>query len=112
MSFDDRLVHTLVIERPTDGAPDEYNDSVVTYGTVSEVPGLIQPKTAREVAQLNQAGAVVSTHTAYLRPTEVQPSDRLRIASGDMAGTYEIDGIRNAAGIGHHLEADCRMVAV
>lgn len=112
MSFDDRLIHTLVIERPTDGTVDDYNQPTTTYAALATVPGLIQPKTAREVAQLNQAGAVVSTHTAYLRPTEVQPSDRLLIAAGDMAGTYEIDGIRNAAGIGHHLEADCRMVAV
>lgn len=112
MSFDSRLLHTLVIERPTDGAVDEYNQPTTTYATLATVPGLIQPKKVEEVAALNQAGATVSTHTAYLRPTEIQPSDRVRIASGNMAGTYEIDGIRNAAGIGHHLECDVRMVAV
>lgn len=112
MSFDGRLVHTLVIERPTDGAVDEYNQPTTTYAPLSEVPGLVQPKTAREVAQLNQAGAVVSTFTIYLRPTEVQPSDRVTVVDGGMAGTYEIDGVRDAAGIGHHLELDARMVAV
>lgn len=112
MSFDDRLVHSLVIERATAGAVDDYNQPTRTYATLATVPGLVQPKTAREVTQLNEAGAIVSTHTAYLRPTEIQPSDRIRIATGNMAGTYEIDGIRNAAGIGHHLEIDCSMVAV
>lgn len=102
--------HVLVIERATPGAADDYNQPTRTYATLATVPGLIQPKTAREVAQGNEAGAVVSTHTAYLRPTDVQPSDRLRIAAGGMAGTYQIDGVRNAAGLGHHLEIDCRQV--
>lgn len=106
------LLHDLIIERAADGAVDDYNNPSRTWSTLAEVKGLIQPKTAREVAQYNQAGAVVSTYTIYLRPTEIQPADRVRIASGPMAGTYEIDGIRNAAGVNHHLEADCRMVEV
>lgn len=112
MSFDNRLVHDLVIERSTDGAVDDYNQPTVSWATLASVKGLVQPKSAREVAQLNQAGATVSTYTIYLRPTEIQPSDRVTIAAGPMAGTYEIDGIRNASGINHHLEADARMVAV
>jgi hypothetical protein len=112
MSFESQLIHTLVIERATDGAVDEYNQPSRTWATLSQVPGLVQPKTAREVAQLNQAGAVVSTYTIFLRPTEIQPSDRVRVAAGLMAGTYEIDGIRDAAGHGHHLQADARQVAV
>jgi hypothetical protein len=112
MSFDSKLLHTFVIERPTDGVVDEYNQPTTTYATLASVPGLMQPKRVNELAQLNQAGATVSTHTGYLRPTEIQPSDRVRIASGPMAGTYEIDGVRDAAGLGHHYELDCRMVAV
>lgn len=110
MGFDSRLLHTLIIERPTPGAVDDYNQPATTYATLASVPGLVQPKTVREVAQLNQAGAVVSTHTIFLRPTEIQPSDRVRVATGGMAGTYEIDGVRDAAGLGHHLELDCRTV--
>lgn len=112
MSFDSQLIHTLTIERATDGAPDEYNALERTWSTLAAVPGLIQPKTAREVAQLNQAGAVVSTHTIYTRPTEIQPSDRVKVAGGLMAGTYEIDGIRDQAGRGHHLAMDARMVEI
>lgn len=112
MSFDDRLVHSLVIERPTDGVVDDYNDSVVTYATLAEVPGLIQPMTVDEVAQLNSAGATLSRFKGYVRITEIQPSDRVRIASGPMAGTYEIDGVLDEAGIGHHYKLFARQVAV
>lgn len=112
MSFDSQLIHSLVIERPTDGAVDEYNQPARTWATLSEVPGLVQPKTARELAQLNNAGAVVSTYSIYLRPTEIQASDRVRVAAGSMAGTYEIDGVRDEAGQAHHLKADARQVSV
>lgn len=112
MSFDSLMRHMFIIERPTDGAVDAYNNPTTTYATLATVPGRMQPKNVREVAALNQAGATVSTYTGYVRPTEVQPSDRIRIASGAMAGTYEIDGVRDAAGMGHHYEIDCRMVAV
>lgn len=108
--FDSQLIHSLVIERATDGAVDEYNQPSRTWSTVAEVPGLVQPKTARELAQLNNAGAVVSTYSIYARPTDVQPSDRIRILSGSMAGLYEIDGIRNEAGRDHHLKLDARTV--
>lgn len=104
------LRHTLTIERPTDGAVDAYNQPSVTYATFASVPGLVQPKSVREMAQLNQSGATVSAYTAYLRPVWLRPSDRITVATGDMAGTYEVDGIRNAAGIGHHLEVDCHLV--
>ena len=112
MSFDSQLLHTLSIERATDGPPDEYNQPSRTWATLSEVPGLVQPKSAREVAQLNQAGAVVSTYSIYLRPTEIQPADRVRVLDDGVAGVYEIDGIQNQAGRNHHLKADARMVEV
>lgn len=117
MSFDDRLIHDLVVERATEGpatpgTPEyDYNQTVQTWATLAEVRGLVQPKTAREVAQLNEAGAVVSTFTIYLRPTEIQPADRLRMEPDD-GRRWEIDGIRDAAGLGHHLEVDARLVEV
>lgn len=110
MSFDDRLLHSLAIERATAGAVDEYNQATQTWATLATVAGLVQPKNVRETAQLNQSGAVVSTHTIYLRPTDVDTADRITVAAGAMAGTYQIDGIRNAAGLNHHLELDAREV--
>jgi hypothetical protein len=110
MSFDSLLVHTFVIERPTDGAVDDYNQPTTTYAELASVPGLMQPKSALEIAQLNETGAVRATHSAFLRPTDVTEADRIRVASGPMAGTYQIDGIRDAAGLGHHLEIDAHTV--
>lgn len=112
MSFDSQLLHTLTIERATDGAVDEYNQPSRAWATLSEVPGLVQPKSAREIAQLNQAGAVVSTYSIYLRPTAIQPSDRVRVTDDGVAGVYEIDGVLNQAGRLHHLKADARLVEV
>jgi head-tail adaptor len=110
MSFDSRLVHRLAIERSTAGAVDDQNMPAQTWSTLAEVAGLIQPKSARETAQLNQAGVVVSTHTIYLRPTDITEADRIRAITGP-PGTYQLDGIRDAAGLGHHLEIDAQMVA-
>ena len=109
MSFDSRLIHSLVIERATPGAVDEYNQPTLTWTTLATVPGLVQPKRAREVAQLNETGAVRATHTIYLRPTDVTEADRIRVVTGP-PGTYQLDGIRDAAGLGHHLEIDCSTV--
>lgn len=111
MSIDSRFVHSLVIERSTAGAVDDYNQPTQTWATLATVPGLVQPKSAREVAQLNEAGAVGSIFTIYLRPTDIAESDRITVAVAPMAGTYQIDAIRNASGLSHHLEIDARKVA-
>jgi len=109
MGFDDRLLHSLVIERATEGAADEYNQPARTYEAFAEVRGLVQPKTVREVALVSQAGAVVSTHTIYLRPTDLREADRIRFDPDD-GRRYEVVGVRDAAGLGHHFEVDARMV--
>jgi hypothetical protein len=75
VSFDSRLMHTLVIERATSGAEDDYGHPARTYATLATVNGLVQPKSYREVALQSQAGAVVSSHTAFLRPTDLQEAD-------------------------------------
>lgn len=106
MSFDSRLLHTLVIERATSGAEDDYGQPARTYATLATVAGLVQPKKYQEVALLSQAGAVVSTHTIYMRPTDLQEADRILYGGA----RYEVTGVRDAAGIGHHLEIDCRLV--
>jgi head-tail adaptor len=111
MSFDSRLVHRLIIERSTAGAVDDYNQPTQAWATMATVPGLVQPKTAQEVPQLDQAGAVVSTHTIFVRPTDVLASDRIRFEIDD-GRRFEIDGIRDAAGLGHHLEIDARVVGI
>jgi head-tail adaptor len=110
VSFDSRLGHSLVIERASDGAPDDYNQPTRTWATLATVAGLVQPKTAREVAQLNQAGPSLATFSIYLRPTDVQKNDRIRVADAGVAATYEIDGVLNQAGRNHHLKLDAHVV--
>ena len=116
MSFDDRLRHSLVIYRnvpavvpahdppgPTDGDPilDDYGQPVMGATTVATVRGLIQPRSAKEIALTSQAGAVIGTHVGYMRP----------LAGLTTADWIEHDGVRfdilsmpDAAGLGHHLE--------
>ena len=102
MSIQSRYLHTLVVKRnAATGATDEYGQPVVAETTVATVKGLIQPRRAREVALASQAGVVLGTHVAYLRP----------LAWLTTADWIERDGIRydivsmpDAAGLGHHLE--------
>lgn len=109
MSFDSLLVHELVVERTSSSADDEYGQATSTYATLAEVRGLIQPKSARELAELSQAGPVIATHTVYLRPTDVRAADRIRFEPDD-GQRYELTSVRDAAGMGHHLECDARTV--
>jgi hypothetical protein len=43
-------------------------------------------------------------------PTDVRAADLITFDPDD-GRAYEIKGVRDAAGIGHHLEIDARMVA-
>jgi hypothetical protein len=106
MPIEDMLRHTLVIERPTSGAVGERGLPAEPWGVLATVKGLIQP----EALVVAQRGVAVSDHTAYLLPTDVKGSDRLRFEPDDGRRFY-VDGVRDAAGIGHHLELDVHLVA-
>ena len=98
MSFDSLLIHALVVRyAASDGTPT----------TLAEVRGLIQPKAVQEMALASQAGVEVGDHTAFLRPLDGLRNDCWFEHAG---GRYDIVGIRDAAGRGHHLEIDCRRV--
>jgi SPP1 family predicted phage head-tail adaptor len=99
--------HTITVQRATDGAIDDRGVPAQTWAELSRVRGWVQPKDARELAALSQGGPVASTHTIYLWPTDVTEADRIVFGSE----TYQIEGIRDEAGMGHHLRLDCRAVA-
>jgi hypothetical protein len=111
VSFDARLLHSLAVVRTArDGTPDEWGQP--TPGTptvVATFRGLIQPKSAREIALISQAGAEVSDHTLFCRPLDIRGGDYVRFDPDD-GRRYEVLTVPDVAGLGHHLECALRMV--
>lgn len=104
---------------------DEDEPTVDDYGQpvradvmiASNVAAGIQPKAARELAAISQAGVAESTHTIYLLPIALTTGDTIVHDPDDCplsvdlpAGRYLITGVPDAAGAGHHLEVDARLV--
>jgi head-tail adaptor len=125
MGFADHLDHRVVVNRPDEridelgGALlDEYGQAIRSYRDVATIMAAIQPKSAREIALLSQAGAVVTDYTAYLLPGDISTHDRLFHDPTDCPmvndlplGWYELHTTLDAAGKGHHIQADATFVA-
>ncbi len=104
MSFDDMLNASLVIKQPVaTGALDDYGQPVTAEATVATVDGRIRPRTAREVPLASHGGAAISTHIADLWPV-AGLNTGCWIETGGVR--YDITGISDAAGAGHHLALD------
>ena len=102
-----RLIHTITIERASDGAADDRGVPAQTWAPSSTAQAWVQPKSARELMQLSQGGPVASTHSIYVDPNaDVTEADRI-VFDGS---TYQIDGIRDEAGYGHHFKVDAHLV--
>lgn len=122
MSFSRRLIHALVIERKRSADPDledEYGQAVPMTALEYPIKGLPQPKAIGEVVQASQAGAEVGDWTVFIEPTDLAGADAIihRKETCPVAWPrdlpdmrFEITGIRNAAGIGHHYEVDAKAV--
>jgi head-tail adaptor len=118
MSFGSRLTHTVSVIRATEGALDEYGQPTVTESVLATPKAAIQPRSEREKALIGQGGAAISDFVIYLFPTELNTSDAILhdeaacpLTSDLPTSRFEITGISNAAGLGHHLEVAARMVA-
>lgn len=115
MPIGDKLVHSLVIVTPTDDVgteTDEYGQPIAGEPITLAVRGLIQPKTAREVALISQAGAQLSDHTVFLfTGTAIKSVSYVRYAVDD-GDRYEVVGIRdfNYGTVNDHLEVDAKRV--
>lgn len=109
MSFDGRLVHTLVVKHLVpSGDLDAHGAKISTEETFAEdVRALIQPMTTQEVALVDDGGAVASTHIGYMRPLAGLTTAMWIEHAGVR---YDITGIPDAAGLGHHLELPLRAV--
>jgi hypothetical protein len=91
------------------GAPvlDGMHQPTFAAATFATVDGRIEPLTAQEVAIQSQGGAVVSTHRGYIWPlTGLTTHDWIECAGV----RYDITGMPDAAGHGHHLELQLRAV--
>lgn len=111
MSFRSRLVHALAIVTPsTTGSTDAYGQPVAGDPVTVTVSGLIQPKRANEVAQTNQAGAIVADHVVFLEPQTLAGSAYIRFDPDD-GDRYEIVGVRGFDfGRSPHLEVDVKRI--
>lgn len=113
MSFASLLVHPLAIVTPAAAAPasdDDYGQPTPGTPGVELVNGMVQPKTAREIAQVNQAGAEYSDHTIYLLPRRIDAAAYIR--DEPAAGRrFDIVGIRSFEfGSAPHLEVDVKLI--
>jgi hypothetical protein len=111
MSFSGRLIHSLTITTPTTevgGELDDYGQPEEGEPTVVTCQGLVQPKNAREIAQSNQAGAVIADYTIFLERQEVSTAAYIEWDGA----RFEVMAVRDFNfGTAPHLEVDCRRVA-
>jgi len=118
MSFGSRLTHTVSIVRKADShSLNDYGQPVTSDAVVETVKAAIQPRGAREQEATSQGGAAVSEYKIFLFPTDLNTADALfhdqalcPVLADLPTGRFEITGVPNAAGLGHHLEVAARLV--
>lgn len=113
MSYARRLVHSLAIVTPTDGALDNYGHPAEGAPTETLVSGLVQPLSAFEVARVSQAGTPFSDHRIFLALAD-RPAQSAYIRwEPDDGRRYEIAGIEaHEYGRSPHLEILARLIGV
>jgi hypothetical protein len=116
VSFAALLVHPLAIVEPVyQVTDDDYGQPERDDPAVSLVRGMVQPKTAREIALTSQAGAELSDHVIFLQPRRIAAGAWIADADADgvLAGgrRFDITGVRSSeVGSAPHLEVDARLV--
>lgn len=108
MSFDSLLNQTLVIERTAAGSLDDYGQPSMTWAPLLTVPGLVRPKTVKEMALVSQEGAAIGDWTIYLEMADISEKDRVRLSPDD-GRIFEVTGVRPAYN-NHHLELDAMAI--
>lgn len=113
MSYAGLLVHPLAIVTPAIADPDDvdgYGQPIAGTPTTVLVNGMVQPKTAREIALASQGGTEVGDHTIFLLPRKIHAAAYIR-DQPDSGRRFDIVGIRSFEfGSVPHLEVDCRLV--
>lgn len=104
------LPHNVTVQKVTAGVVDDRGVPAQVWSTrTANARAWVQPKSVREVQQLSQGGPVVSSHSIYLEPgTGIIEGDRITYGSN----TYQVDGVKDEAGLGHHDKVDAHLVEV
>lgn len=118
MSFGSRLQHTVSIVRQDDnGTFDDYGQPVTVDEVLSTVKAAIQPRNERERDSASQGGPAVGDHVIFMFPTDLTTADAIfhddticPLVSDLPTSRFEIVGVPNAAGLGHHLEVQARLI--
>lgn len=115
MSYGSLLRHRATIRRrgDTPGADttDWNQEPEAMTDQATGVRCRIDETRGRQVSLPDEAGPVVIDATGYfLRGTDVTEGDQVRRTRPTPIRDYEVLLVRDAAGAGHHLEADLRLV--
>lgn len=121
MSFAARLTHTVSILRDHEtGSEDAHGQPLTSEQSIATVKAAIQPRSGfveQEADAISQAGPALSEHVIFMLPTDLTTADVIYhdaavcpVTSDLPTARFEIVGVPNAAGLGHHLEVVARMV--
>lgn len=120
MSFPGLLDHIVHIERDVETATkDDYGQPIVEHQIGENFAAALQQRKAYEVALISQAGADIGSWVIYTLPRLVDTADKIihdssacpKAEGRDLPdATYEVTGVRNESGRGHHLAIDAKLV--
>jgi len=117
MSFDDRLRHRITVMHAVpaldaEGHPvlDEYSQPTTAELQLAAVPGLVQPRTAREQTSAAQTGAVIGDYVGFLRPVAGLDASCWILDDHYPGVRFDVLSLPDAAGLGHHLELALKAV--
>lgn len=120
MSFASLLDHRVYLSRDVaSGGDDDYGQPQTVVEVGELFPAALQPKSVRDVAAVSSAGVAIGDWTIYIAPRVVTTADAVihdtalcpKADERDLpTGRFEITGIRNETGRGHHLALDARLV--
>jgi head-tail adaptor len=118
MSFGSRLTHTVSIVRKADAHNlDDYGQPITSDDVIETVKAAIQPRRENEQGAVSQAGPAVADHVIFMFPTSLRTADAIvhdqsvcPVIRDLPTARYEISGVPNAAGLGHHLEVQARLI--
>ena len=120
MSFASLLDHKIHLVRRTETGEDDYGHAEVVDEVGGDFDAAIQPKSVREVALIAQSGAAIGLFTIYCRPRLLTTADAVvhdtsRCPKPDEhdfpTQQFQITGVRNETGRGHHLALDAKLVS-